>query len=93
MKSERITVTELRTVTTDGRIIAVKSEDAVNGQQKSTSSDVTTFRGIGNIQIASFNGANNFLNGDIAHALVYNRSLTASEILENFNNLKSRFGL
>lgn len=65
----------------------------INGQQKSTSSDVTTFRGIGNIQIASFNGANNFLNGDIAHALVYNRSLTASEILENFNYVKSRFGL
>lgn len=65
----------------------------INGQQKSTSSDLTPFRGIGNIQIASFNGANNFLNGDIAHALVYNRSLTASEILENFNNLKSRFGL
>ena len=54
---------------------------------------MTTFRGIGNIQIASFNGANNFLNGDIAHALVYNRSLTASEILENFNYVKSRFGL
>ena len=65
----------------------------INGQQKSTSSDVTTFIGTGDIQLASFKGAANFLNGDIAHTLVYNRSLTASEILENFNALKSRFGL
>ena len=54
---------------------------------------MTTFIGTGDIQLASFKGAANFLSGDIAHTLVYNRSLTASEILENFNALKSRFGL
>ena len=65
----------------------------INGQQKNTSSNATIFTGIGNIQIASFGGAGNFLSGDIAQALVYNRTLTPSEILINYNNLRSRFGL
>jgi hypothetical protein len=65
----------------------------INGQQKVTSSDVSMFTGTGNIQIASFGGAANFFSGDIAHALVYNRTLTTSEILQNYNLLKSRFGL
>jgi len=65
----------------------------LNGQQKMTSSNLITFTGTGNIQLASYGGAANFFSGDIAHALVYNRSLSASEILQNFNNLKYRFGL
>lgn len=65
----------------------------INGQQKNTSSNATIFTGIGNIQLASFGGAGNFLSGDIAQALVYNRTLTPSEILINYNNLRSRFGL
>ena len=65
----------------------------INGQQKITSSDVSIFTGTGNIQLASFGGAGNFFSGEIAHALVYNKTLTASEILQNFNSLKTRFGL
>ena len=34
-----------------------------------------------------------FLNGNISSALVYNRALTAQEVLQNFNAQKSRFGL
>ena len=32
-------------------------------------------------------------NGSIAYASVYNRALSASEVLQNFNALKARFGL
>jgi hypothetical protein len=48
-----------------------------------------------------FNGAigaedgqfNNKFNGNIAQVQVYNRALTATEILQNYNALKHRFGL
>jgi len=33
------------------------------------------------------------LNGNIAHVSMYNRALTAAEVLQNFNHLKDRFGI
>ena len=33
------------------------------------------------------------MNGNIAQALVYNRALSATEVLQNYNATKSRFGL
>ena len=38
-------------------------------------------------------GANEFFNGRISNAKIYNRALTASEISQNFNALRGRFGL
>jgi hypothetical protein len=32
-------------------------------------------------------------NGNISQTLIYNRALTATEILQNYNATKSRFGL
>jgi hypothetical protein len=37
--------------------------------------------------------ASNTFNGGIANFLVYNRALSASEVLRNYNGLKGRFGL
>jgi len=34
-----------------------------------------------------------FLSGNVAKASIYNRALTASEVLQNYNATKSRFGL
>ena len=34
-----------------------------------------------------------FFKGSIGQALMYNRALTATEVINNFNVLKSRFGL
>jgi hypothetical protein len=45
-----------------------------------------------NVQIAEAN-FNQFLNGNIAAALIYNRTLSATEILQNYNATKNRFGL
>ena len=37
--------------------------------------------------------ATQFLNGNIANVSIYNRALSASEVLQNYNATKSRFGL
>lgn len=34
-----------------------------------------------------------FLNGNVASVILYNRSLTAAEVLQNYNATKTRFGL
>ncbi len=36
---------------------------------------------------------NNFLNGNLASYRIYNRALSSTEILQNYNTLKGRFGL
>lgn len=64
----------------------------LNGVQESTSASTTTFTGTGDIQIARYQTGNNYT-GRIAIAQVYNRVLSASEILTNYNAQKSRFGL
>ena len=64
----------------------------LNGVQEATSANTTTFTGTGDIQIARYQGGNNF-NGKIAIAQVYNRVLSAAEILQNYNAQKGRFGL
>jgi hypothetical protein len=44
----------------------------------------------GNIIIGEFAG---YLSGNIAKASIYNRALTATEIAQNYNALKGRYGL
>jgi len=39
------------------------------------------------------NGYNGYFSGNIAQVSIYNRALTADEILQNYNALKGRFGL
>ena len=39
------------------------------------------------------NWLNDYNNGDIGPVLIYNRALSAGEILQNYNRLKGRFGL
>jgi hypothetical protein len=46
-----------------------------------------------NLLIATERSSFYFLSGNIANTQVYNRSLTATEIAQNYNALKSRFGL
>ena len=35
----------------------------------------------------------NYFNGNIGPVKIYNRALSAAEVLQNYNQLKSRFGL
>jgi hypothetical protein len=65
----------------------------VNGIQESTSVSTTTFSGTGGVLIGAYELGANVFNGRISNALIYNRSLSASEILQNYNAQKSRFNL
>ena len=45
------------------------------------------------IRIAADSFSNRFFRGNIAVAQIYNRALTATEVLQNYNATKGRFGL
>jgi hypothetical protein len=45
------------------------------------------------LRIGSLQNNLNFFSGNISNVLVYNRALTAAEVLQNFNAIKSRYGL
>jgi len=47
----------------------------------------------GNNKVTLGYSINNPLNGNVASTKVYNRALTASEVLQNYNATKTRFGL
>jgi hypothetical protein len=55
-----------------------------------------TFGGISQVNTLGTlnNGTSNFyLNGSIAQTLIYNKALSESEVLQNYNSTKRRFGL
>lgn len=65
----------------------------VNGALDSSyTANKTAHGGNSSTNIATFGGGN-LLNGRIAKVYCYNRSLTASEVLQNYNTDKSYFGL
>jgi hypothetical protein len=73
--------------TTDGMVLYI------NGIQDSTYTDnKTAHGGDSSTNIATFGGGN-LLNGRIAKVYCYNRSLTADEVLQNYDFDKSQFGL
>ena len=63
----------------------------VNGIQESTSANTTTFSGNGGVLIGAYNLGENVFNGRISLAQIYNRVLSASEILQNYNATKDRY--
>jgi len=65
----------------------------LNGVSESTNASTTTFTGNGEILLAAYGTGTNVFTGRIACGLVYNRVLTATEILKNYNATKTRFGL
>jgi hypothetical protein len=48
---------------------------------------------VSTVNIGRWQSGGRYFNGDIASARIYNRALTAAEVLRNFNATKSRFGL
>lgn len=64
----------------------------VNGVQDSTyTANKAAFTGNGSTNIATFGGGN-LLNGRISKAFFYDKRLTATEVLQNYNSTKSEFG-
>lgn len=64
----------------------------VNGQLKA-GPNTSGVNGPVGIVLGSYRGSSEFSNAQIANLLVYNRVLTASEIQQNYNTLRSRFGI
>ena len=64
----------------------------LNGVQVDTNSNTTGPGGTTGVYIASYSGGNYF-DGDIAQAIIYDRVLTATEVQQNFNAFRGRFGL
>lgn len=70
----------------------------VNGVLNSQTSYTGTAASGGEIRIARrwddvANVASNFFSGDIAQLKIYNRALSSTEVLQNYNTTKARFGL
>jgi len=65
----------------------------INGNLDSSYTTIkTAFTGNGSTNIASY-GAGNLLNGRIAKVYCYIKTLTAAEVLQNYNADKAQFGL
>jgi hypothetical protein len=76
----------------------------IDGVLKGTPIDISSTSSINlnsstdNFYIGSYGSSNGqnpfaFLNGNVGHALIYNRALLATEVTTNFNALRTRFGL
>lgn len=68
----------------------------INGIQSSTESYSETFDNTGTspyIGLGSSLGSPKYWPGNISSVSLYNRALTASEVLQNYNATKGRFGL
>jgi hypothetical protein len=73
--------------TTDGMALYV------NGTLDSTyTANKAAHSGDGSVNLGRY-GVGNFLNGNIAQVLTYNRSLTSTEVADLFNITKGRFGI
>ena len=58
-----------------------------------THSDINTGAGALKIGTGRYTANYNYFDGKIGHVSMYNRALSASEVLQNYNALKRRFGL
>ena len=83
-------ITFIKTGTTTGKVY-------VNGSEISL---ITFGTGLGampnsnaDFKIGDFKSSGYTLNGNIYQTLIYNRSLSSTEILQNYNATKTRFGL
>ena len=79
----------------NGQLTPFVSTNNCNGPAWSTSTATTTSTAFRNdfLYLASRNGTGSFINGNIGLIRVYNRKLSATEIQQNYNATKSRFGL
>jgi hypothetical protein len=64
----------------------------VNGVQDSTyTAQKTPIGGNGSTRIGAFGAGGNLLNGRVSVAMTYNRVLSSTEVLKNYNSFSSRF--
>jgi hypothetical protein len=74
-----------------GNISSVSYSMYVNGTLNVSNGNGTA--GPNGLSIGAYLGASEFSNGQVSFVLAYNRVLSATEILQNYNAQKARFGL
>ena len=62
----------------------------LNGVQVDTNSNTADPGGTTRVYVARY-GSGNWFDGDIAEVLIYDRSITAAEVLQNYQALKERY--
>jgi hypothetical protein len=72
----------------DGTTRSIFVNGVLVGSDTPSGHNVTT----NDLQIAKTSG-NEYLNGNVAEVLIYDTALSNSDIVQYFNNTKSRFGL
>jgi hypothetical protein len=65
----------------------------LNGALENTNSSTTAFTGNGEILIGAYGTGSNVFSGNISNIQAYNRALSASEIQQNFNATRGRYGI
>jgi hypothetical protein len=65
----------------------------LNGQLVDTDASTTTFTGGTSVRIGAYGDAANLFNGRISISQIYNKVLSDSEVLQNYNATKGRYGL
>jgi hypothetical protein len=63
----------------------------INGSLDASSSNTIVFSTPGNNDIGRLSSGGQYFNGNIAQVSIYNRALSAAEITQNYNALKSRY--
>jgi hypothetical protein len=64
----------------------------INGVLNNTTASTTAFTQFSDVAVGAFLGGSSFY-GNLNGALIYNKVLTASEVLQNFNAQRGRYGL
>ena len=67
----------------------------VNGVKQLDTSTLPIVAPLNNLRIGTFyeTGSFGLFNGNVSQGLLYNKPLTPSEVLQNFNVQKNRYGL
>jgi hypothetical protein len=65
----------------------------LNGVLLATTAYTTSISTSGIGRISGYDNGGEIWNGNISSVMIYNRALTATEVLQNYNATKSRFGL
>lgn len=77
--------------------VANPNDVYINGvlDNGSTLSQNTMYKsdGTSNVRLGTRNFGEKYLDGNLATVLIYNRALSAAEIAQNYNALKTRFGI
>jgi hypothetical protein len=81
------------TVSSNGSEATAYKNGVQFGSSSSTIINFSTGDSQRTLAVGRVNNLGSYWNGNIATAQIYNRALSASEVLQNYNAIKSRFGI